>query len=159
MPEPKEKIIAGHKFQVSQPYEAGHVLTEIEARVLNQVRSENIANNLRKAVKEAEANGTLDEIAKLVAEYDAQYQFTTPSEGGGRRTLDPVEREARSIAREAIKTKLAEQGRKIKDVDPAKLEEAIANLVETNEEIMKLATTRVKQRQKAIEGSLAGLEI
>src|SRR5690606_41737944 len=83
MPEPKDKIIAGHKFQVSQPYEAGHVLTEIEARVRSQLRAENIANNLLTAGKEARANGTLDEMAKLVAGYDAANGFTTPSEGSG----------------------------------------------------------------------------
>ena len=64
-----------------------------------------------------------------------------PSAGGGRKTMDPIEREARKLAREAIKGKLAEQGRKIGEVDKEKL----AELVETvamNEDILKAAKNR-----------------
>lgn len=144
--ETKLKIIDGHEFQISQPYTEGHALTAVEARVLNQVRSENIANNMRKIVKEKGADAAGD-----VAEYDASYTFAMPREGG-RKVVDPVEREARAIARDAIRQKLAETGRKLKDIDPGKLDEAIDNLVENNEEIRKLAKKRVADKAKAAEG-------
>lgn len=150
MPEAKTKIIAGHEFTISQPYEAGHTLTEVEAKVLNQVRSENIANNMRKAVKDAEAAGTLDEVRAKVAEYDAEYTFAMPSAGGSKRIVDPVEREARKLAREAIRAQLAKETppRKLKDVDPEKLEAAI-EFVASKEEILKLARKAVKDRETA----------
>jgi hypothetical protein len=53
MPETKTKTIEGKNFEISQPYEEGHVITAIEARVLNQTRSENIGNNVRAKLKEA----------------------------------------------------------------------------------------------------------
>jgi len=156
MADTKKKVIAGEEFEVTQPYAAGHTLTEIEAKVLNQVRSENIANNMRKAVKEAIENGTLDQVRAVVTEYDAQYEFTTPSEGGGRK-LDPVEREANNIARAAIREKLAESGRKLKDVDPEKLEAAVDALIESNPDIMKLAKKRVEEKKKVADVSVEGL--
>lgn len=152
MPEAKSKIIAGHEFQISQPYEAGHTIDEVEAKVLNQVRGENIANNMRKAVKDAEAEGTLDAVAQKVAEYDAAYTFSMPSAGGTKRIVDPVEREARKLAREAIRASLANENppRKIKDIDPEKLEAAIET-VAARDDILKLARKNVKDRE-----SLAG---
>lgn len=160
MPEARKKIIAGQEFMISQPYEAGHTLTEVEAKVLNQVRSENIANNLRKQVKEALENGGItEEFIQKVAEYDAGYSFALPGEGSTRRVLDPVEREARAIARDGIKAKLAETGRRLKDVDPAKLEAAIEQLIETNSEIMKLAKKRVAEKQKVTDTSLEALAL
>ena len=39
MPETKAKVINGISFNILQPYLAGHVLTELEAKVINQTRS------------------------------------------------------------------------------------------------------------------------
>ncbi len=149
MPEAKSKIIAGHEFTISQPYDEGHTLTAVEAKVLNQVRSENIANNMRKAVKDAEAEGTLDAVATKVAEYDAEYTFAMPSTGAARRVVDPVEREARKLARDAIRAQLAKDGRKIKDIDAEKLEAAIET-VAAKDEILKLARKAVKDREATV---------
>ena len=92
----KSITIAGQSFEISEPYEAGHPLTDIEAKRLNQLRGENIANNMRKAVKEAVESGNLNQITKEIADYDATYEFTAVSAGGARR-MDPEEREARSL--------------------------------------------------------------
>jgi hypothetical protein len=113
MPEPKTKTIEGRNFEISQPYEEGHVLTAIEARVLNQTRSENIGNNVRAKLKEAIEQGAADNaLAALVAEVDAAYAFTAAGARASAR-LDPYEREARKIARELLKTHLAASGRKL----------------------------------------------
>src|SRR5688572_6489425 len=107
MPEPKTKIIDGESFTISQPYEAGHACTDAEARALNQVRSENIGNNLRVMIKEAKEkrdagdNSAYDGLAAAVADYDAKYTFSMGGGGGGTsRKMDPIEREARSLATE-----------------------------------------------------------
>lgn len=113
MPEPKTKTIEGRNFEISQPYEEGHVLTAIEARVLNQTRSENIGNNVRAKLKEAIEQGADDAaLAAIVGEVDAAYAFTAAGTRAAAR-LDPYEREARKIARELLKAHLAESGRKL----------------------------------------------
>lgn len=109
MPEAKAKLIAGEQFTISQPYAEGHVLTAAEARSLNQTRSENIGNNLRKAIEEAKKAGkSADEMAKLVSEYDTAYSFAMPGAGGTPRIVDPIEREARKLAREVVGARLKE---------------------------------------------------
>lgn len=159
MPEPKLKTINGHQFTITQPYEAGHSLTEIEAKVLNQVRSENISNNMRKAVKEALENGSdIKAVEKEVAEYDAQYEFTSASQGGGREKLDPETREARKIAKDAIRAKLASEGRKLSDVDKDTLQDAIERVSE-DEDIRKAAKKAIADKQKLVAASMESLQI
>jgi len=107
------KTINGVAFEISQPYAEGHVITEAEARVLNQTRSENIGNNLRAKLKEmADAGASEAELQALVAEKDAEYVFTL-SNARASRVLDPVEKEANKIARELLKDHLAQTGRKL----------------------------------------------
>ena len=109
MADPKVKMIAGEEFTISQPYDEGHVLTAAEARALNQLRNENIGNNLRKAVEKMKEEGKdAATITALVADYDKTYSFAMPGAGGGTRTLDPVEREARKLAREVVAARVRE---------------------------------------------------
>jgi len=111
-PSTRSIIIQGISFSVSLPYSAGHVLSDAEARALNQVRCENLRNNFAPKVKASVAGeeGALAEadLAPAFAETDAAYSFSMPGEGGGSRTLDPIEREARALAKEWVKGKLAE---------------------------------------------------
>ena len=84
-----QKTINGISFEISTPYSEGHVLTEAEAKALNQTRSENIGNNLRAKIKEMqEAGESEDAIAAIVAEKDAEYVFTLASVSASRK-LDP----------------------------------------------------------------------
>lgn len=132
----KEMTINGVTVAVSQPYEAGHKITEAEAKALNQVRAENIGNNMRKQVKDAleaaggDASAVQADIQAKVAEYDASYEFTLASVGGGSTTrLDPLTKECRSIARNFIVGKLKEQGISQKDYLEANGENAIKDKV------------------------------
>jgi len=116
-PTAKTITIQGVEVSVSSPYAAGHVVTDAEARALNQVRAENIGNNLRKQVKDmlaeegADPATVKDLFQPIVTEYDASYEFTLASVGGGSTAkLSPVEKEARRIARELIGDKLKEMG-------------------------------------------------
>jgi hypothetical protein len=118
MPETKPKVINGISFDILQPYAAGHVLTDIEARVLNQTRAENVGNNVREKIKlalepeDGSAPKSEDEIRVMVSAFDAEYEFRTASEGAGR-SRDPYETEARKIARDLLKEHLASSGRKL----------------------------------------------
>lgn len=113
MSETKPKVINGLSFAISQPYAAGHVLTDLEAKVLNQTRSENVGNNVRAKIKEMQdAEKSTAEITEYVTAVDANYIFRSVSEGSGR-SVDPYEREATKIARELLKDNLATTGRKL----------------------------------------------
>ncbi len=116
-PNTKTLMIQGESFEVSMPYAEGHPLTAVEAKVLNQTRCENIRNNQAKAIKEAKEANTFNHEAtiKIIDAYDAAYSFAMPGAGAIRRTMDPVEKEARAIARNLIASKLKEKGRTMKD--------------------------------------------
>lgn len=143
--------------EVSAPYAAGHAITEAEAKALNQVRAENIANNMRAKFKDllAESADNVEAATPaaqaLVKEYDAGYEFTLASVGGGRHTLDPVEKEARAIAMAYLNGKIAEAGHTKKayieangeDVYKAKVAE-----VAENEVVIKQAKKNIAEREK-----------
>lgn len=153
----REITIQGLTFSVTQPYAEGHTITEAEAKALNQVRAENIRNNMASKIKKAlETDGATPEsvqatMASEVTEYDAGYEFTLASVGGGRTsTLSPVEREARSIARTYISSQLKEQGITQKEYKEANGEDSInAKIVEFAEhpKIIEMAKKAVAERE------------
>jgi len=150
----KNIMIHGETFQVAAPYAEGQVLGAAEAKSLNQTRAENIANNFRKKVKEVlDGKGSIDVVRTEFAEYDTKYTFSMGGGGAPRVVMDPVECEARSIARNAIKAKLSIDGKKLKQVDPEKLEAAIVNLI-ARPDIVKAARKRVAEMKQAADISL-----
>lgn len=158
----KEITIAGSVFPVSQPYAEGHVVTLAEAKALNQVRAENIRNNMASKVKAATESPTdecnASNIAALVAAYDAEYQFTLASVGGGKRSVDPVEVEALKIARallsEALKTKGISITKLPEEVRNAKIAE-----ISESDAVLKEARKRVEARKKQAADLLEGLDM
>lgn len=161
----KTIMIQGETFEVNQPYEAGHVLTEVEANVLNQTRNENIRNNCAKAVKDAltakEAGDgeAFSGLTALVAKYDAEYEFSKPGAGGTRIVRDPVEREARSIAKEVLRKFLKDNHKMtLKDFGPERTEENVAKLA-LREDIIKLAKKNVKAKADVISGAVGSLNV
>lgn len=165
MPETKTKTIEGKNFEISQPYEEGHVLTAIEARVLNQTRSENIGNNVRAKLKEAIEQGASDaQLASLVAEVDAAYAFTAAGTRAAAR-LDPYEREARKIARELLKNHLAESGRKLTVAPDGVTQEewdekieAEVDRIATIDTVLEAAKKEVDARKKRADKLATALE-
>jgi hypothetical protein len=164
MPEAKQKIINGETFTITTPYLAGHVLTEVEAKVLNQVRAENIGNNLRETVKEAlEARdkgdaSKYDGLAELVSKYDAEYTFSMGGGGGGATRLDPIEREAKSLAEAYVREDLKKKGRKWAQIPDGLTEEewvekrtAVVEKLMASEGILKLAKKRVSEKGKVAD--------
>lgn len=151
----KDLSIHGEKFTITAPYAEGHVLTAAEAKTLNQVRGENIANNFRSAVRDAlDGKGEgLDAVRQQFAEYDAKYNF---SMGGSRREpVDPVEREATAIAKAALKELIREQkGMSLKDylAVEGNQEKYDANVerISAQDDVLKEAKKRVAQRKKTV---------
>lgn len=133
----KQILIAKTPFTVSEPYAEGHVLTEMEARVLNQVRAENIGNNFRKAVDDClkgVANAkSMETIQAEFAEYDKTYSFTAVRRTAAAR-LSPLDAEALRLAKAWIvgqlkaanKTLKAYVDEKGKDAFEAKMAEVAA---------------------------------
>lgn len=172
MPEAKTKVIDGDSYTISQPYEAGHQINEIEARVLNQTRAENIGNNIRAKLKElketAETEGWGDKklsnaLEKAVAELDASYEFTAAATRSAAK-LDPVEKEARKQARELLKDHLAATGRKltvapegVTDEEWAEKIEAEVDRISAIPEVMEAAREAVAARTNRAEKMAAAL--
>lgn len=158
----KEITIAGFAFAVSQPFVAGHVISEAEAKALNQVRAENIRNNMASKVKAAHTEPTeelnADNIASIVAAYDAEYVFTLASVGGGKRVTDPVEVEARKIARAIFTEALKGKGIAIKNLDKEIVDNKIAEIAE-RADVIKQARKSVEQRAKQAEDILSGMDL
>lgn len=159
--------IQGHEVEVSQPYVAGHVITEAEAKALNQTRSENIRNNtatkLKKMAKDAEcevdelSDDAVAEWLEQVAEYDSNYVFTLASVGGGRASaLDPVTKEARRLARAAITAQLKESGVKVGDVDKEALDALVAETAE-DDAFVSQAKANVENRKSVGADALSRL--
>jgi len=157
----KTVTISGQEFTVSTPYSEGQTITAAEAKALNQVRAENIANNFRAKIKEAvEAGAGLDDVTAELTAYDASYVFTLASVGGGRTPVDPVEREAKKIAEGLVANMIKEQkGQTKKDYlasegGAEKFAEAVAKVME-NPKVVAAAKQAVKDQAKqkaALEG-------
>lgn len=150
MADPRQIIIAGNQFTIPQPFDEGHVCTAGEARALNQLLAENVRNNLAEKVKKGEVN------QDGVTEYATAYEFSVASVPKPR--LDPVEAEARKIAKNYIKGELAKVGSKIDDVDEDALEAEIQR-VASMDEVVKMAKDIVKARNKATGLQLGSLGI
>lgn len=162
----KTITIQGLNFEVSTPYEAGHVITDAEAKALNQTRLENIRNNMARFVKAEQAQTDEAELdpeaierlqAKLI-DYDTNYVFNLASVGGGRKLTDPVDAEAAKIARAEITRQLRAAGRLVKEIAPDVLANAIAQYAATPE-VQKLAKENVKKRANTAQLDLSQLGI
>lgn len=162
--------IQGREYTAVPPYTAGHVLQENEAHAINQVWVENIRNNfaggpLRKLkMKVAEVNGwfkgegdekkldwekvtnddlDLEEVNAEFDKYVENYEFGARRAGGVRAPADPVEAEARKIAKEALRPLLAANNYKISEITAEQWKQLIDQALEAKPEIRELARERV----------------
>ncbi len=157
------KSIAGVAFNISQPYAEGHTITAAEAKALNQVRAENIGNNVREAVKKFIEEGNEAAAHELVAKRDAEYVFNMSSASAARK-FDPEETEARKIAKELIKEHLASTGRKLTVAPEGETEESWKEKIEaqidsisTNPDVLKQAKKNVANKKKTSEQLLSAV--
>lgn len=149
--------------QVPQPYAAGpRELTEGEANALNQIVAENLSNNLRAKIVEGQVSGEgesrtitpYDDASAqtLVDEYLAEYELGVRRTGTGERQVtDPVEREARKIAREKAKAYIKEQGGKPTDYDLGPIVDAI---FEANRDVLMKEGKKIVDAANKVSGGL-----
>lgn len=163
----------GYEVLVPAPYVAGpHTLTEGEANALNQTVAENASNNLRKRFVEGVLEGegdsatrrpfTAEEAQTALDAYLDEYEIGVRRAGSGERAVtDPVEREARKIARQKATALIKEQGGKPADYDMGPIVDAI---FEANKELLmkegkKLVDAAAKAKQNADGLDLSGVNL
>lgn len=153
--DPKPLSILDIDFDVSQPYEAGHTVTDAEAKALNQVRRENLGNNFRGVVKKAQEEAAtagkevdIDALKAAFATLDSEYQFTI-REVNATRKFDPVEREARNLVKAELRNYFAAQDppQKFSDL-PEDEQERLIEANATSPEVVAIAKGIVKQKSK-----------
>jgi len=153
--------IQGINFTSPRPYLEGHVITAGEANALNQVLAENLRNNFAAKIKkivegnaEKQKKGEQLDALPTQADFDkyvAEYKFGERAVGGAREVLDPIEREARNMARTAITEALKKKGTKVKDLAEGKLEELIKGALEKHPKFREQAKAIVEARKAATE--------
>lgn len=159
MPEASITVrIRQYSFQVSAPYAKGQRLGEVEVQVLNDLRADNIRNNVTKPVLDAIAAlapGAMlspEQVAGLqatITHYDSRYNFKLKHEPKPR--LSALDLATRAVAEEWLEAQIRSQG-----LEPgeAEREEAIRRFSELAE-IQTEARRRVSVRQQV---AAAGLE-
>ncbi len=168
----RKLTIAGVEFTASLPYAAGHVLTDVEAKVLNQTRIENLRNNFAPKVKASnegkEGALSADQLQEAFSKFDSEYVFSSASAGGSSTALDPVEREALSIAKAYVKQALEARGQKLtapreaSDADKAAYKEKIdAKIAEVAQrpQIVEAAKAAVAERENRMKALTAEIEL
>lgn len=152
--------IKGYPFQFSTPFQAGSVLTKGEAQALNQLRIENLTNNLREEVNKALgvlAEGqllsaeTLAELQAKFTKYDQRYAFVEKHTPRPRRGL--LEAETLLVAAERVDAEARAAGRELAPDQREALIEEFARLPAVQEE----ARDRAGAKQQALKDSLQDL--
>jgi hypothetical protein len=157
--------IQGEMYEIPAPYAEGHQLSAIEAAVLNQTFSENVRNNVAARMKKrAEANEPAF-TAEEVESYALSYTFEAKTVRGPRaEAVDPVEREARNLAKSAVMDFLRKKNRTFKSIAETKearaewLDGMIDKLLEAKPEYRENAKALVAAR-KAASVTVGDLEL
>jgi hypothetical protein len=138
----KNITINDKPFTVPQPFAEGHVLTANEASALNQVLSENVRNNIAPRIKKGE------EINQAsIDDYVAKYEFGIRSVS----TTDPVQKEMRKLAEEALNKKLAASGHSKSKLTKEQYNEMVdAILAEHQEKLYARAVQIIELRSEDI---------
>lgn len=152
--------IKGYTFQLSTPYQAGTVLTDVEAKALNGLRVENICNNLREEVNKAIAklpegqllsSASLEELQLRLTDYDRAYQFTDKGLPKVKRSV--LEVEARAVALERVGANSRALGIEYSQAETDALVEEFCQLPAVKEE----ARVRASAKSAALTDSLESL--
>lgn len=157
--------IAGYTFTISEPFQAGTVITKGEAQALNTLRLENIANNLRKLIAKAQAGlspaddgiipaQVLEAIQAEITQYDLAYQFL--EKNNSRSKLGDIEEEARVIARERIEAMARQEGLSEPPYSVEQLDQLVLEQAELPA-IKEEARMRVSARRRVLGEGLESL--
>lgn len=152
--------IRGYQFQVSAPYSEGGRMGEVEVQQLNDLRADNIRNNVTKVVVDAMAllpeasmlsPETLAELQAKISTYDSRYCLQLKHLARPRVGL--IEAEAKAIAEERLEAELRQSGQVPGDVDyPRLLADTMAL-----PQVQALARDRVQAKSQVFQHNLGDL--
>ena len=145
--------IQGKSFNIPKPFTEGHLCSNSEAGVLNQILAENTRNNWASRIKKEVEEETFDQ-SKMQAEIDEYLENYDFGVRRGRGPSDPVEREALNMAKEIVRNALREKGFKLGDVAVEDINRLAEEAIASNPDITKEAKRRVDQRSKLGLGEL-----
>lgn len=152
--------VRGYSFSVSAPYSPGQPLGEAEALHLNDLRADNIRNNLTKPVLDAIgalapgqllAPATLAELQAKFTTYDAGYRLQLKHQARPR--VGAIEAEARAIAEERLEAQIRQSGQA---PDQATYERWLEDFIALPE-VQELARRQLVAKQRVITGTLEDL--
>jgi hypothetical protein len=136
--------ILGFSFPIAQRYSAGHVCTESEAQALQRYFNRHLAKGIHKAIADMVGVHSNSEIQSRGEQFSSQF---TIGFSQGHERLRAINSEARSIAKQAIETKMYARGLSIKSLSPGELEDMVSKL-SAQEGIQKIAEERVDYIQR-----------
>jgi len=142
--------IQGRQFVIPAPYAEGHSLDAAEAAAINQLYAENVRNNFASRIKKAEDDKTTPPGQTELDGYCAEYKFGFRQPGAPK--LDPVESEARKLARVAVLESLKKKGTKAKDLAEGQLDELVKGAVAKYPVFREKAKAIVETRASALDG-------
>lgn len=152
--------IRGYQFSVKAPYSEGDPMGEAEVLQLNDLRADNIRNNMTKPVLEEIASLPADAMlspaqvlvlqAKITA-YDDKYALQLKHQARPR--VGQIEAEAKAIAEERLDTQLREVGLAV----PAEEYAVMLREMIALESVQTLARERVQTKRQVLSGSLEDL--
>lgn len=146
--------IKGYQFHISAPYSEGQRLGEAEALHLNDLRADNVRNNLKKLVDDACAmlrqgelldTSTLAELQAQITRYDANYSLQLKHQAKPR--IGMIELEALAIAEAKLEEELRKPG--AAELAPRD-KEIIIRQYAGLPEVLELARARISARREAL---------
>lgn len=150
--------IKGYTFTISEPFQSGTIITKGEAQALNDLRVENIANNLRKLVNDQVAllapgaqlsETVLAELQAKFTEYDQNYRFL--EKHVPRPRLGDIEEEARALARERAEEQARQAGQVLTEEELEALGAEMEKLPAIREEARERVAAKRRVLAEAIE--------
>lgn len=151
--------VKGIIFEAPAKYQEGDTLSKNEAKALNQMRMENLRNNfaskVEKAQEEAGGEAIPDDVLSTLhsefADYAAKYEFSGQRQL--RAPVDPIQRTARSLAKDAIKTAIQSQGGKVSDLADGQMDAMVdALLAQAENPVTVSIMEEAKRRASAMKG-------
>lgn len=151
--------IKGYLFEVPDIYSAGYVLTRGEAQALNQLRGENVQDNLRKnilaelgclAPGEILAGEAYARLQKAVVDYAGRFVFKERHVSKKAGILDG---EILAVALEKVAAEAQREGRELSEGE----RQALASEWESLPEVIEEARRRLRAKQEAAQENLMGL--
>jgi hypothetical protein len=111
MPAPLPVVILGAEFSAPQPYHAGHVICEAEAKALNSLLADKLRSSFAAKLRKDFGQGATNIPADRLPAYRVEFATFAEKYKFQRWTAsDPVERAARKIAENIVKERLRQNG-------------------------------------------------